>query len=35
MAIDKIEIERGVKHGKPREKVVDIHEMLQIGGVIK
>jgi len=25
-------VERGIKHGKPREKIVDIEEMLQIGG---
>jgi len=25
-------VERGIKHGKPREKIVDIDEMLQIGG---
>lgn len=33
--IDKVEIERGMKHGKPREKIVDINEMLQIGGIVK
>lgn len=35
MAIDKVEVERGVKYGKPREKIVDINEMLQIGGIKK
>lgn len=32
MEIDKVEIKRGIKHGKPREKIVDIDEMLRIGG---
>lgn len=35
MKIDKVEIERGIKHGKPREKIVDVDEMLQIGGTLK
>jgi len=35
MKIDKVEIERGMKHSKPREKIVDIDEMLQIGGILK
>jgi len=30
--IDKIEVERGLKRGKPREKIVDVDEMLRIGG---
>ncbi|XP_024215498.1 NADPH:adrenodoxin oxidoreductase, mitochondrial isoform X2 [Halyomorpha halys] len=30
--IDKVEIEKGEKVGKPREKIVDIEEMLKIGG---
>ncbi|XP_060849672.1 NADPH:adrenodoxin oxidoreductase, mitochondrial [Rhopalosiphum padi] len=33
--IDKVEVERGIKHGKPREKIVDVDEMLQIGGILK
>jgi len=28
-------MERGIKHGKPREKIVDVDEMLQIGGILK
>ncbi|XP_050432209.1 NADPH:adrenodoxin oxidoreductase, mitochondrial [Adelges cooleyi] len=32
--IDKTEIERGVKLHKPREKIVDIDEMIQLGGRI-
>jgi len=35
MKIDKVEVERGIKHGKPREKIVDVDEMLQIGGILK
>ncbi|XP_025191527.1 NADPH:adrenodoxin oxidoreductase, mitochondrial [Melanaphis sacchari] len=35
MRIDKVEVERGIKHGKPREKIVNIDEMLQIGGILK
>ncbi|KAF6209492.1 hypothetical protein GE061_015239 [Apolygus lucorum] len=30
--IDKIEVERGAAVGKPREKIVDVAEMLRIGG---
>lgn len=30
--IDKVEIEKGEKVGKPREKIVDVKEMLKIGG---
>jgi adrenodoxin-NADP+ reductase len=30
--INQVEVERGMKIGKPREKIVDIDEMLQIGG---
>lgn len=33
--INKVEVENGMKCGKPREKIVDIDEMLQIGGSIK
>jgi len=33
--IDQVEVERGMKHGKPREKIVDVDEMIQIGGTIK
>lgn len=33
--IDKVEVERGIKLGKSREKIVDISEMLQIGGEIR
>lgn len=33
--IDKVEVERGIKCGKPREKIVDVDEMLQIGGILK
>lgn len=29
MRIDKVEVERGIKHGKPREKIVNIDEMLK------
>lgn len=32
--IDQVEVQRGTKLGKPREKILDISEMLQIGGVI-
>ncbi|XP_027846285.2 NADPH:adrenodoxin oxidoreductase, mitochondrial isoform X3 [Aphis gossypii] len=32
--IDKVEVERGIKHGKPREKIVDVDEMLKIGGIL-
>jgi len=35
MKIDKVEVERGIKLGKPREKIVDVDEMLQIGGILK
>ncbi|KAF0732751.1 Uncharacterized protein FWK35_00028693 [Aphis craccivora] len=34
MRINKVEVERGIKHGKPREKIVDIDEMLKIGGIL-
>lgn len=34
MRIDKVEVERGIKHGKPREKIVNIDEMLKIGGIL-
>lgn len=30
--IDKVEVENGEKAGKPREKIVDIEKMLEIGG---
>lgn len=30
--IDKVEVERGMKCGKPREKIVNVDEMLKIGG---
>ncbi|VVC38083.1 Ferredoxin-NADP+ reductase, adrenodoxin-type,FAD/NAD(P)-binding domain [Cinara cedri] len=30
--IDRVEIERGMKRGKPREKIVNVDEMLKIGG---
>ncbi|XP_014249112.1 NADPH:adrenodoxin oxidoreductase, mitochondrial [Cimex lectularius] len=30
--IDKVEVERGAKEGKPREKIVDIDELVEIGG---
>lgn len=33
--IDNAEVERGMKRGKPREKIVDVDEMLHIGGRIK
>lgn len=33
--IDKVEVERGITKGKPREKIVDVNEMLQIGGTTK
>lgn len=33
--INRVEVERGLKYNKPREKIVDIDEMLQIGGKIK
>ncbi|KAK9501265.1 hypothetical protein O3M35_012008 [Rhynocoris fuscipes] len=32
--IDKVEVERGEKLGKPREKIVSIEEMLKIGGQV-
>lgn len=32
--IDSVEIERGMQCGKPREKIVDIDEMLKIGGIL-
>lgn len=32
--IDRIEIERGMLRGKPREKIVDVDEMLKIGGIL-
>lgn len=31
--IDEVEIERGSKVGKPREKIVDVEEMLQVAGI--
>lgn len=31
--IDEVEVERGSKVGKPREKIVDVEEMLQLAGV--
>lgn len=33
--IDEVEIDRGAKLGKSREKILDISEMLQIGGTIR
>lgn len=33
--IDEVEVERGAKLGKPREKILDISEMLQIGGRVR
>lgn len=32
--INRVEVERGLKYSKPREKIVDIDKMLQIGGKI-
>ncbi|XP_065210910.1 NADPH:adrenodoxin oxidoreductase, mitochondrial [Planococcus citri] len=32
--IDEVEMQRGKEHDKPREKIVDINEMLKIGGDI-